>query len=160
MIERVVVLGAGAVGGTIAALLDSLSVPVVLIARGAHGAALRESGLTLRMPDRVLRRRILVAALPAEVDWQPSDLCLLSTKLQDAEAALEQVLAAAGPKLPIACAVNGLHGERWAASRFETVLSTLVWVVATHLVPGEVRLYSSRRLGVLDSGPTQGDPDG
>lgn len=155
-LKRLVILGAGAVGASLAGLLHQSGFPVVLIARGEHGRVLRESGLCLRMPHQTLRLKLDCYAHPEEVPWQPGDVAMLATKLQDARGALNDLQAAAGRLMPVVCAVNGLHGERWAAERFETVLSMLVWVLATHLVPGEVRLHSSGPLGVLDTGPHQG----
>jgi len=155
-LERLVILGAGAVGASLAGLLHQSGFPVVLIARGEHGRVLRESGLCLRMPHQTLRLKLTCYAHPEEVPWQPGDMAMLATKLQDARGAMDDLQAAAGKSMPLVCAVNGLHGEQWAAERFETVLSMMVWVLATHLLPGEVRLHSSGPLGVLDTGPHQG----
>ena len=151
--RRVVVLGAGAVGGSIAALLSAAGVPVKVVARGAHLAAIRSGGLRLRCPDGASTHRLDAAATVDEVDWRPGDLALLATKLNDAEEVLDQLLQAAGPTVPVVCATNGLAAERWAGARFETVLSMLVWLPATHLVPGEIRLHSAPCRGVLDTGP-------
>lgn len=159
-LERLVVLGPGAVGGSIGGLLAEGGLAVTLVARGEHGAALCERGLALRLPDRALALRLPCVRRVTEVDWRRGDAVLLATKLQDAERALDELRAAAGADVPVICAVNGVHGERWAAARFRRVLSMLVWIAATHLEPGEVRLHSSGARGVLDTGPTQGDPDG
>lgn len=50
---RYVIIGAGAVGGTIGVLLADAGHDVTLVARGAHLDALRERGLTLRTPERL-----------------------------------------------------------------------------------------------------------
>lgn len=157
-IERVVVLGAGAVGGAVGGLLFASGTPVVLIARGAHLDALADDGLELALPDRTYRLEVPTAASPAAVDWRPGDVCLWCTKLNDAEAALDALLAAAGPDLPVAALVNGVRGEALVAARFRSALSTLVWLPATHLEPGRVRLHSAGSLGVLDSGPATSAP--
>ena len=156
--ERTVVVGAGAVGGSLGGLLCAAGEDVLLVARGEHGAALRRDGLSLRLPDRALDLRPPCVERCDEVDWRAGDVALLATKLQDAERALDDLRAAAGPDLPVVCAGNGVDGERWAARRFRTVLSTLVWLPATHLVPGEVRLHAAGSLGVLDTGPCAGSP--
>ncbi|MGZ7036111.1 MAG: ketopantoate reductase family protein, partial [Ilumatobacteraceae bacterium] len=46
---RVIIYGAGAVGSVIGGRLRQGGAEVVLVARSAHAAALRESGLSLRM---------------------------------------------------------------------------------------------------------------
>src|SRR5204862_7544064 len=51
MTTRFVIYGAGAIGGTIGGRLFQHGHDVVLLARGAHGDALRTDGLTLRTAD-------------------------------------------------------------------------------------------------------------
>lgn len=151
-LQRLVILGAGAVGGTIGGLLHEAGHDVLLIARGAHGAAIRKQGLDVRLPERSFRAHI--ACIASSAQWQPlpGDVLFLATKLQDAESALDDVLAVAGPKIPIVCATNGIACESLASERFESVLSMVVWILATYLEAGQVRLYSSECRGVLDTG--------
>lgn len=155
-IDRIVVIGAGAIGGSTGGLLAEAGVPVVLVARGVHGDVLAARGLEVRMPDRTVRVRPPVRPSPGDVDWRDGDLVVLATKTHDALAALGRLRAAAGPSVPVACFTNGLQSEAWARDVFDTVLSTLVWVAASHLDPGIVQLYSRVPRGVLDTG---GDRD-
>lgn len=151
-IERVVVLGVGAVGGSVGGLLANAGYPVTLVARGVAGDVLAARGLELRMPDRTVRVHTPVHATPATVDWRPGDLALLATTTGDALAALGSLLAAAGPAVPVACLTDGLQAEAWAGEGFDAVLSTLVWVAASQLDPGVVALHSRIPRGVLDTG--------
>ncbi|WP_255544175.1 2-dehydropantoate 2-reductase N-terminal domain-containing protein [Micromonospora sp. ATA51] len=48
---RYVIIGAGAVGGTIGVRLGEAGRDVALVARGAHLDAIRDRGLILRSPD-------------------------------------------------------------------------------------------------------------
>jgi ketopantoate reductase len=52
---RHIILGAGAVGGTLGGLLSHHGHSVVLVARGAHLDALRTRGLSLRTPEQTAR---------------------------------------------------------------------------------------------------------
>lgn len=151
-IGRVVVLGAGAIGCSVGGLLAEQGVEVVLLTRGSHREALAEDGLELRMPDRELHLRLPVARSPHDVRWRDDDLVVLSTKLHDALTALGELRSAAGGSVPVACLTNGVQAEAWARGSFDTVLSTMVWVAASHLDPGVVRLYSRDPHGVLDTG--------
>ncbi|MFT4541348.1 MAG: 2-dehydropantoate 2-reductase [Planctomycetota bacterium] len=155
--ERLVVIGAGAVGGSIGGLLSRTGLAVTFIARGEHAAVMRERGLHLRTPAESLRLEIPVALSVEEIDWKPGDVALVATKLGDARAVFDELALHAGSQLPVVCAFNGIHGERWASDRFSTVLSMLIWLPATHLQPGVVLLHSQGSLGVLDVGPTCGD---
>ena len=50
MSQRVVIVGAGAIGAGIGGLLHHVGSDVMLVARGAHGRAMAERGLDLRLP--------------------------------------------------------------------------------------------------------------
>ena len=151
--NRVVVIGAGAVGGTIAALLSDAGFPVSIVARGEHGATIHEHGMILRLPDRTLSVHPPCFQMVEQVDWQENDIVLVAVKLQDAQSVLDQLVKCVGPQIPVICASNGIHGERWACERFDAVLSMLVWMAASHLRAGEVSLFSYGCYGVLDIGP-------
>lgn len=150
---RWIVLGAGAVGASIGALLHRAGIEVVLIARGEHGRTVRERGLHLRQPDRDERMLLPCVESASEIEFAPGDCVLWSTKLGDGEEALANLARYAGAETPIVCAVNGVAGEGMARAHFRDVVSMVVWLPATHLVPGEVLLYSEDVPGVLDVGP-------
>jgi len=81
---RIGIIGAGALGGTFAALLTRAGHEVVVTARGASLTAIRERGIRLTGGYGTIDARVSVdAALRA----QP-DLALLCTKAQDAPTAL------------------------------------------------------------------------
>ena len=87
---RYVVVGAGAVGGTVAARLTRAGREVVLVGRpGAHLDALRSVGLTLGAPDGTFTVRPPVAAGPDEVALALGDALLIAVKSQDTAAVLE-----------------------------------------------------------------------
>lgn len=155
------VLGAGAIGGTVGGLLAASGREVLLVARGAHGAALAADGLRLRTCARDHLLRLPVAEAPRAVAFRSGDVAIVATKLQDAAGAYDDLLAAAGPDLPVLCAHNGLEGERLAAghvrspspagpSGFRRVVGSVSWMPCAHLVPGEVLAFGDPRPGVFD----------
>jgi 2-dehydropantoate 2-reductase len=148
---RYVIVGAGAIGGTIGGRLHEAGHDVVLVARGPHLDALRRDGLALVEPDCARILRVPAVASVAETDLAPDDLLVMATKLQDAVPVLDQALAVA-PGISVLCAQNGVAGERWAAERFPTVLAMFVFLMAEHLEPGEVVAYMRPHPGVLDLG--------
>lgn len=150
---RFVVYGAGAIGATIGARLSQHGHEVVLIARGAHGEALREKGLRLLDPAGEAVVRLRVAGSPAEVDWAEGDVVLLAMKSQDTEPALDE-LATAAPdtELPVVCAQNGVANERRALRRFENVYAMCVMLPASLLEPGVVEANGTPCTGMLDLG--------
>lgn len=147
---RFVVLGAGAVGGAIGGRLHASGHEVLLVARGEHGRTIAERGLRLQTPDGVATLRVPVVEVLEPSSLEKDDVVLLATKSQDSRAALEQLVAAGGPGIPVVCVQNGIDNERAALRRFERVYGMLVVVPGTHLEPGVVVLSASPPYGVLD----------
>jgi 2-dehydropantoate 2-reductase len=153
---RYVIIGAGAVGGTIGALLVESEHDVVLVARGAHLRALRETGLRLATPRGVTTSFIPTIAGPDEIDLRADDVLLLCVKSQDTAAALagwaDRPVAGGGVAadvLPVVCAQNGVENERIALRRFARVYGMSVMLPAGHVEPGLVTAVSDPVVGVL-----------
>jgi 2-dehydropantoate 2-reductase len=149
---RVVVFGAGAVGGVIAARLFEHDNEVVAIARGAHFEAWRDDGLQLVDPDRKVTLPIPVVDDPARIDWRGDEVVLVTTKTQDSAGAMAALVAAAGSAVPVVCVQNGVENERIALRRFEHVYAICVMLPAEHVEPGVVAASSSPVTGLLDIG--------
>ncbi len=87
---RYIIIGAGAVGGTVGGRLAQAGREVVLVARGKHHAALSEAGLRLRVPEGELTYRMPVVDGPAALgELRPDDVLVLAVKTQDSVAALD-----------------------------------------------------------------------
>src|SRR5688572_26985149 len=102
---RLIIFGAGAIGGVVAGRLHRVGGDVAVIARGAHLAAIRAGGLRVESPTEVFTVAVPAFEHPAQVDWRPGDVVLLAVKTQDAEAALHD-LAAVAPGAPVVCLTN------------------------------------------------------
>jgi 2-dehydropantoate 2-reductase len=148
---RYVVVGAGAIGGTVGVRLHEAGREVVLVARGAHLDAIRERGLRLDEPDRSRTVRIPAVGRVSEVGWRPGDVAVLCTKSQDTEPILDELCAVA-PDAAVACVQNGVANERLAAARFGRVQAVCVMLPAEHLEPGRVVSFASGSAGMLDVG--------
>jgi 2-dehydropantoate 2-reductase len=157
---RYVIHGAGAIGATIGGHLHRAGHEVMLIARGAHLAALRDGGLRLASPDGEETLRIPVAATPAEAAIGPGDVVILAMKTQDTAAALDDLVLAAPPEITLLCAQNGVENERLALRRFPSVLGVAVWLMTEHLEPGLVVHFAAPTPGVLDVGAIPAGPPG
>jgi 2-dehydropantoate 2-reductase len=147
-----VVLGAGAIGGVIAASLHRAGIEVAAIARGAHLAAIQRRGLLLRTPDGDWTVRLTAVGSPRELEWRDDDAVVLAVKSQDTEAALRDLAAVAPPSVVVACAQNGVANEPAALRLFASTLAVLVILPATHLEAGVVAAESLPCLGILDVG--------
>jgi 2-dehydropantoate 2-reductase len=149
---RVVVFGAGAIGGVIGGRLAQHGHDVVLIARGAHYEAMRDRGLRLVDPDGEISLRIPVVDQPSRVEWRADDVVVLAMKTQDTSDALDALVASDPGDVAIVCAQNGVENERIAARRFEHVYAMCVMLPSTHLEPGVVEASSTPISGLLDLG--------
>jgi 2-dehydropantoate 2-reductase len=148
---RVVVLGAGGIGGTIGARLHQGGYDVALVARGPHGRAVRERGLVFEPPEERVTMRIPAYAGAREVAWGDDDVVLLATKSQDTESAARDLYAAAGD-VPVVSAQNGVANERTLSRWFGRVHGMCVMMPTAHLEPGVVQAHSVGATGILDLG--------
>ncbi len=149
---RFIVYGAGGIGGTIGARLFQRDESVELIARGAHLEAIRRDGLTLIAPDGEHRVRINAYEHPSEIAWRDGDVVLLCVKSQQTLAALDDLRAAAGDRIPVICVQNGVANESLALRRFARVYAMVVNMPTAHMSPGVVIVYAHEPAGVLDVG--------
>jgi 2-dehydropantoate 2-reductase len=159
---RVAVIGAGAVGGTIAALLERAGHSVDVTARGEHLAAIAANGL--RLSGAWGEHTAHVNASP--VLTRSPDLAIVTAKVLDAEAAL-QANASMLVGIPVVVIQNGLRSvavARRAAPRSD-IVGGLALFAASLLSPGQVSvttagstylggdllptLYASRVLGAV-----------
>lgn len=156
---RYIIIGAGAVGGTIGGYLHQAGHEVVLVARGAHLEALRSSGLRLATPAGTSTLPIDAVASPADVELRPDDVLVVAAKTQDvteifADWAWQPVGAGsvAADTLPVLCAQNGVASERLALRLFRHVYGVCVWLPASHLEPGLVEAQGTPLAGQLHIG--------
>ncbi|HLH67214.1 MAG TPA: 2-dehydropantoate 2-reductase [Solirubrobacteraceae bacterium] len=156
---RFVVLGAGAIGGTVGARLHERGHDVWLIARGAHLQALQRDGLELREPGRRAVLRIPALGAPGELRWRGDEIVLVATKSQDTGPALAALRSAAPPSVAVVCLQNGVENERVALRLFERVYAAAVMLPAAHLKPGVVLCYGTALTGMIDLGRYPGSVD-
>jgi 2-dehydropantoate 2-reductase len=143
--ERFVVVGAGAIGGVLAAGLQASGADVVVVARGAHGAAIAADGLVVESPDGT--EVVDLEVLPEPV-VEAGDVVLLAVKAGDTAG----VLARIDRPVPIVCVQNGVANEAAALAVTPDVYGVCVMVPATHLEPGVVRAHWAGPRGLLDVG--------
>lgn len=149
---RIIIYGAGGIGGVIGAQLFQGDVDTLLIARGDHLAAIQTQGLRYRTPHQDVTLPIPAVGHPNQIDFQPDDVVILTMKTQHTRGALDDLRAAAGDQIPVFCCQNGVANERMAARRFQNVFAQMVYLPATALEPGTVVTHAAATIGVLDAG--------
>lgn len=155
---RVLVVGAGAVGGWFGAALARAGVDVTFLVRSGRAARLHADGLALVDPEGE-RSVVDVRAVTADELTDPADLVLLAVKATAVEKAVDDVAPAVGPGTAVLPLLNGVRHVPLLVDRLgpAAVLGGLC-LVATRLAPdGAVRHLApggSLRFGELDGSAT------
>ena len=150
---RIVVFGAGAVGGVIAGRLFEHGHEVVAIARGAHFEAMRDHGLRLVDPDRKVTLAVPVVDDPGrDRRGAPTTSCSSRRRRRTRPARSTRSRQRPGAEVPVVCVQNGVENERIALRRFAHVYAICVMLPAEHLEPGVVAASSAPVSGLLDIG--------
>src|SRR5258707_2024638 len=107
MALRILIVGAGAVGGYFGGRLAQAGRDVTFLVRPAHAKQLRRDGLRIISPhgDAVLSPKVVSAE---EIDT-PYDLVFLSVKAYALEAAMNDFATAVGPETMILPVLNGMR---------------------------------------------------
>ena len=149
---RIIIYGAGGIGGVIGAQLFKADHDVVLIARGPHLEKVQRNGLRYVTPHGSESLPIAAVGHPSEIDFRDGDVVLLTMKAQHTLDALNTLRDQAGDDIPVICGQNGVANERMALRRFRNVYGMLVYLPSTFLEPGIIQTNSAKTIGVLDSG--------
>lgn len=126
---RIVVVGAGGVGGYFGGLLAKGGQDVTFIARGAHLAAMQANGLTIESQTTPFH----VAAVQATSDPAtvgPVDIVLFAVKLYDMEATAPTLKPLIGPATVVITLQNGIDAPDVVGRA----------VGAAHVTPGVARI--------------------
>lgn len=142
-IRRIAVIGAGAVGSALGALLHRAGQSVVLIARPAHTAAIRQDGIRV---DGDTGDFIAAVEATETLDFRP-ELALLTVKTQDVVAAVKANQAFLND-VPVVTFQNGIRSDELVASILprEQILSAVVLMHVTYLLPGKVTVVHQGEL--------------
>lgn len=174
---RVAILGAGATGGFLGARLAKAGTGVVLIARGPHLQAMRESGLRLLEPGGESTVRVEATDELAAVGR--ADFVFVTLKAHSLPAIAERLADALGEGTVIVSAQNGIpwwyfqrHGGELDGIHLETVdpggtiaraidpnrvIACVVYPATSLVAPGVVRHVEGERfsLGELEGSQTE-----
>ncbi len=151
---RIGVIGAGAIGGAVAALLDRVGHLVEVTARGDHLAAIRRDGLRLDGGWGSHTARVDAA----ETLQSTPELVFLCTKAQDARAAIEENARLLGG-ITVVVVQNGLAGLRQAAELLpgSDCVGALALYASSYLSPGRITVTTTANtyLGAGDGPPPE-----
>lgn len=152
---KLVILGAGAVGGYFGGRLQQAGADVTFLVRPARAELLRVNGLKIVSPkgDATLQVKVVSDA----TQGGPYDLAMLSCKAYDLDSAIETLAPAIGPDTAIVPLLNGMKHLDMLDQRFgaEKVLGGVARISSTlgadgsvvHMVPLAAVLTGERDKG-------------
>ncbi|MBE7942325.1 MULTISPECIES: 2-dehydropantoate 2-reductase [Ramlibacter] len=155
---RIAIMGSGGVGAYVGARLQAAGEEVGFIARGAHLAALRESGLRLETPEEPLHLP-QVTATDDPAALAPADVVLFCVKLWDTADAARQLRGLVGPETRVITLQNGIDSVDMvteALGGVGRVLGGCIYVSAVIDRPGVIRSPGGFHRIVVDA--AGGDP--
>lgn len=174
---RICIYGAGATGGHFAVRLARAGHEVSVVARGAHLAAICESGLTLHSGDDVLTAKVAASDDPREFGAQ--DVVMVATKATALSSIAPQIAPVIGrdtlvvfpqngmtwwyplglsPKLPKppSLPIFNLADAFLSAMRVEQIVGGLIYSANEIEAPGVIRNNSPEQnrldIGAIDGG--------
>ncbi|MGL5168551.1 MAG: ketopantoate reductase family protein [Afipia sp.] len=152
---KVAVMGAGAVGSYIGAMLARAKHDVTLIARPQHVDAIKKHGLLFN--SRSFHGSVPVQATTEAAGVEGADVVLLSVKSGDTEAAGRAMAPHLKPDATVLCLQNGVdNAERLQAIIEQTAVPAAVYVATEMAGPGHVK-HKGRGDLIIGSSPASDD---
>lgn len=154
---RYVIIGAGAVGASLAAQFESVGISYALVGRGSQIDHIRSHGLTYQRPSGTQQIKLNAFDTQEPPALRSEDTLVLAVKAQDVESAtafwarrsLADSPETAGFRLPLVTLQNGLAAEPLAIRRFARVYGASILTPARFTETGTVVAAGSRQVGAI-----------
>jgi 2-dehydropantoate 2-reductase len=153
---RILIVGAGAVGGFYGTKLTLAGEVVTFLARGKALEALRKHDLVIKSFRGDFHSRVM--AVDSLEGYAPPDLAILAVKSYDTDAAIERIRPVVGPGTLLLSFQNGVENEIKLGQAFgkEKVLGCVCYIGAEVVEPGVI-LHNARgtvSIGEMDGSKT------
>ncbi len=154
---KILIVGAGAVGGFYGAKLARGGEEVTFLARGATLEALRKHDLVVKSFRGDFHARVKV--VDSLSNFSPPDLIILCVKTYDTDTAIEQIRPVVGKKTLLMSLQNGVENEDKMAAALggNNVIGAVCYIGAEAVGPGVV-LHNARgsvAIGEMDGRMTE-----
>lgn len=136
---KLVIVGAGAIGGSLAAWTARHHAQTYLLARGAAAETIAARGIMLYPGDSPDQPETIPVNVIRDLREVPdADVVLLATKLYDLESAARQVQAALGDRPLVVSLQNGIRAQQVLPAYFPRVIYSVVAYNAWLDSPGRI----------------------
>lgn len=145
---KILVVGAGAVGGYYGAMLLRAGHAVTFVARGEHGRKIRTDGLAVELPDETLTVRADVLEDISDARGLGADVAIVAVKAQSLPGVakgLGDALGESGVAIPL---LNGLDSEDELARELgqHRVIGGVAQIAARIVSKGRIRVDAPARI--------------
>lgn len=164
---RYVIVGAGAVGASLAAQFEISGIEYALVGRGSQIDSIMQHGLSYRRPSGTKQIKLNAFDLQTPPELTSQDILLLTVKSQDASDALAlwswrrlvDADVSVASVVPIVTFQNGLATEASALRTFANVYGASILTPARFTEVGKVAVAGDPQVGVVTIGrfPTGDD---
>jgi 2-dehydropantoate 2-reductase len=113
---RILILGAGAIGGYVGGRLHQSGADVTFLVRPARREVLQRDGLVIKSTKGDITQKVKTVLKGA--DGGPYDVVLLTCKAYDLDSAIEAIAPAVGPDTTVVPLLNGMRHIDVLASKF------------------------------------------
>lgn len=156
---RYIIIGAGAVGASLAAQFELAGIDYGLLGRGNQIRHIIEHGLSYQRPSGIRQLRLKAFDTAAPPELRETDILLLTVKSQDAATALAEWAwrplgtdAGTGSRLPLVTFQNGLASEPIALRTFAHVYGASILTPARYTETGRIVVGGHPEVGVVTVG--------
>lgn len=145
---KILVVGAGAVGGYYGSMLLRAGHAVTFVARGEHGRKIRDEGLTVELPDETLVVRADVVEDVSSAAGYGADVVIVAVKSQSLPRVTKGIGAALGEGGVAIPLLNGLDSEDEIAREIgaHRVIGGVAQIAARIAAPGRIRVDAPARI--------------
>lgn len=165
--SRYIIIGAGAVGASLAAQFELTGIDYALVGRGAQIRHIIDQGLTYQRPSGTRQIRLKAFDIAQAPALTSADILLLTVKSQDVASALDTWAwrplgdgAATVSQLPIVTFQNGLASESIALRSFANVYGASILTPARYTETGKVVVGGHPQVAVVTIGRYPHGTDG
>jgi 2-dehydropantoate 2-reductase len=145
---KILVVGAGAVGGYYGAMLARAGHDVTFVARGEHGRAIREHGLVVETPDGTMTLPATTIEDVGQASGMGADVCIVAVKassLGSVAAGVGPALTGGGFAIPL---LNGLDSEAELAAVIgaQRVIGGIAQIASRIAAPGHIHVDAPAKI--------------
>ena len=153
---KILILGAGAIGGYVGGRLHQSGADVTFLVRAGRNEALQRDGLVIKSTKGDITQKVKTVTNGAE--GGPYDVILLTCKAYDLDSAMDAIAPAVGPNTTIVPLLNGMRHLEALDARFgaEKVVGGLARVGVA--MNGQGHILHTSPFAVISFGERDGKP--